>query len=315
LEIYQVFLFEKTMEKNVCVFYFLVYLLLGLGYLNSTILATTFIIGWNINIQNSSVLLCKLMFYISFVISTILSTVLILASVDRLLISSQNVNTRLYSSKRLAYFTISTSSVFWVITNLHTLIKIDIYEMYPSNFICYYNLSELYINFVKYSLMIFNCLFYLLMIILCILSFKNVRRILAIPQQQWNQIRSMTKKDFQLLRFLFVQDIVYIIFSIFLSIYYVYRTVTSNQIQTTLEQAIDQFLLSFLSFMYHIPFCVNFFIFIIVSKVFRTELKRKVYKIFGKDLMAVREEDNRQKNIGNNNIERNVAISIIVPRV
>ena len=52
------------------------------------------------------------------------------------------------------------------------------------------------------------------MIILSIFAFKNVRHIRAIPRQQRHQIRSMTKKDFQLLRCLFVQDIVYIIFSI-----------------------------------------------------------------------------------------------------
>ena len=72
--------------------------------------------------------------YVSFLFSTLLPTILILASIDRLLISSQNVDTRLYSSKRLAYFSISISTFFWIVFNFHILIKVNIQELYPSVF-------------------------------------------------------------------------------------------------------------------------------------------------------------------------------------
>ena len=45
------------------------------------------------------------------------------------------------------------------------------------------------------------------MIVLSILSFKNVRHIRPVPRQQRKQLRSMTKKDFQLLRCLYVHNI------------------------------------------------------------------------------------------------------------
>jgi hypothetical protein len=70
-------------------------------------------------ICKTNILLCKLFFYMSFVISTLLPTVLVLASIDRLLISSQNFDTRLYSSKCLAYFSISISTIFWIMLNIH----------------------------------------------------------------------------------------------------------------------------------------------------------------------------------------------------
>ena len=191
-------------------------------YINCGILGIIFVNGFEISFQNSNVVLCKVYFYISTLFATLSPTVLILASIDRLLISSQNVDTRLYSSKRLAYFSISISTVFWIIFNSHALIKVNIQEIYPSYFVCYYDLSNSYLNFVAYSTAVINVIFDVLMIILCIFAFKNVRHIRAIPREKRNQIRSMTKKDFQLLRCLFVQNIVFIVFSSPISIYNVY---------------------------------------------------------------------------------------------
>jgi hypothetical protein len=130
-------LFKKAWRKNVCVLYLKFCLLLSSAYLNSVILGNIFTNGFNINLQNSNTLLCKLFFYTSFVISTLLPTVLVLASIDRLLISSQNVDTRLYSSKRLAYFSISISTIFWISLNIHILIKVNIQVINSSTFICY----------------------------------------------------------------------------------------------------------------------------------------------------------------------------------
>ena len=70
-----IFIFlKRKWRKNVCVFYFLVYLLLSLVYLNSTIVASSFMIGWNINVQDSSVILCKLLYYVPFVVTTLTPT-------------------------------------------------------------------------------------------------------------------------------------------------------------------------------------------------------------------------------------------------
>jgi hypothetical protein len=257
-----------------------------------------FVYGYNIHVQNSNVVLCKIYFYITFVLATVCPTILICASIDRLLISSQNVDTRLYSSKRLAYFSTSLSTFFWILFNFHILIKVNIQEYYPSVFICYYNLSKRYLNFVFYSLLVINVSFCVLMLILSIFAFENVRHIRVIPrQQQRNQIRSMTKRDFQLLRCLFAQDIVFIAFILWINMYYIYSVGIKDQIQTELEQAINNFLENVFTFLYNISFCASFFIFISISRSFRQEFKRLVFKIFGKQLAPIREEENRQENI------------------
>ena len=273
---------KKTWRKNVCVFYFKIYLFSNTCYINSTLLGSIFTNGYNINLQNSNIFLCKVFYYAAFLFAIYSPTILILASIDRLLISSQNVDTRLYSSKRLAYFSISLSTCFWVIFNFHILIKVNIQELYPSVFVCYYDLSNLYLNFVYYYLAIVNICYCVVMIILCLVSFKNIRHIGIIPRQQRNQVRSMTKKDFQLLRCLFAHGIVYIVFRMGINLYYGYAAVTRNLIRTQLHQAIDTLLNDFLSLLFNISYCISFFIYVVISKAFRQELNRMVYKMFGK---------------------------------
>jgi hypothetical protein len=289
-----IFIFlKRPWRKNVCVFYFLISLLLHCAYLNAVVLGTACIIGFNINVENSSAILCKLLNYTALLFATLIPTVHILASIDRLLISSQNVDTRLYSSKRLAYFSISISTSVCIIFNLHVLIGVNIEQFNLTTFVCSFGSSELYVNFVNYFLAILNCLFCLSMIILSVFSFKNVRRIRATPRQQRKQVRSMTKKDLQLLRCLFVQTIVYIFVSIIPSCYSVYELITKHQLRTPLQTAIINFLDKFFTFIYFIFYCSSFFIFVCLSKAFRQELKRSIWKILGKNVAVFREEENK----------------------
>ncbi|CAF1089976.1 unnamed protein product [Adineta steineri] len=261
-------------------------------------LASIFIYGYNITLQNSSVVLCKVYLYVAFLFASVTPSILILASIDRLLISSQNVDTRLYSSKRLAYFSISISTAFWIAFHLHLLIKANIVEIYPSIFVCYYDLSTTYVNYIFYSVMVMNVSFSILMIILSILSFKNVRQIRILPRQQRGQIRTMKKKDFQLLRCLFVQGIVFTFFSMFITAYYTYEAAERDQIQTSWNEAISTFLNNLFSFIYNITFCANFYVFVSFSKAFRQDVKQLVRKMFGKDTIAPREEEaNNGENI------------------
>ncbi|CAF4038692.1 unnamed protein product [Adineta steineri] len=199
---------------------------------------------------NSSVIACKLYFYASFLFAALSPTILILASIDRLLISSQNVDTP-----------------------------------------------------------VINTILDILMIVLCVFAFKNVRRIRSIPREKRNQIRSMTKKDFQLLRCLFVQDVIYIIFGTSISIFYIFDAITKYENGIILEQAIRKFLYDSMTFIYSTSYSVNVFTFIIVSKAFRHELKRTIYKIIGKDLVPIREEENHERD----NVEINVVSIIELP--
>ena len=302
---------KKSWRKNVCVLYFNVCLVFNTCYINSTMVGSIFVFGFNINVLTYSVTLCKLYSYASFLFSTLFPTILILASIDRLLISSQNVDTRLYSSKRLAYLLISVSTFSWSVYFFHLLIMMNVQEIFPSFFACYYDRSQAYRDFVSYSSLIINSSFFIVMMILSKFAFKNVRRIRAIPRQKRQQLRSMTKKDFQLLRCLFVQDIVYIIFNIPISVYMFYAAANTGLRRTRLEQALLDLFSALSIFLHHVPFCASVVIFLSTSRAFRTELQRMIYRLAGRAILPMREEEN----IETNNVQVNVidVHSVVLP--
>ena len=302
---------KKSWRKNVCVLYFDVCLVFNTCYMNSTMIGSIFVFGFKINLLARSAILCKLYSYTSFLFSTLFPTILILASIDRLLISSQDVDTRLYSSKRLAYLLISVSTFSWTVYFFHLLIMINVQEIFPSFFVCYFERSQTYRDFVSYSSLIINSSFFVIMMILSMFAFKNVRRIRAIPRLKRQQVRSMTKKDFQLLRCLFVHDVVYIIFNIPISVYMFYAAATTDQRRTRMDQALLDLFSALSIFLHHIPFCASVVIFLSTSKAFRTELKRMIYRLSGRAILPLREEEH----IEMNNVQVNVidVQSVVLP--
>jgi hypothetical protein len=281
---------KKSWQKNVCVFYFLIAICLSTVYLNFTILGFTFVIGFNIKLQDLNVIMCKLYYFVPFFVSTLLPTVLILATLDRLFISYQNVSTGVYNSKRFAYRSVSISTFFWFIFNFPMLIEVNHQEIIPSVFSCSFKSTKSYHDFVYYSIMIINISFCLIIFILCIFSFEKLHHIQKIRQQQQQRayIQPITKKDFQILRCLFVHIIIYMIATVFSAVLSIYSVATKSKSRIPLEQAVHDFfsdLFTVFSFSYY---GASFFIFFIVSKAFRSELKRLVSKIFGKLLQCNR---------------------------
>ena len=291
-------LLQKSWRKNVCVFYLLVDLLLSTIYLNSSILGTTLILGFNINLLLSNAILCKLFLYTSLWTTMLTPTILTVAAIDRLLLSSQNVDTRLYSSRRLAYFSVGIGTAFWLIFSLHGLIKGDIQHLGPTIAFCCYDSEKTYQQFISFSSMLFNIFFCFILLLLSAMSFKNVHRLRAIPRQQQQQrtrVRAMNKKDFQLLRCLFTQVIVYIICSAFPTGYSIYSIATRYQDRTLLQEILNSVVMNMLNLLYFTYHATSIFVFISISKAFRNELKRCVDKLIGKDLITIRTEDQQQQ--------------------
>ena len=182
--------------------------------------------------------------------------------------------------------------------------KVDIQQLAIDQHVCTYDFSPSYLNFLMYSILIISILILLILIILSILAFKNVRRIRADPSHtKRNQIRTMNKKDFQLLRCLYVHNIVYIIGSLIVPVSICYTVTLDYQRATPLQFALNNFLNDMSTFIHSIPYCTSFFIFIGVSKAFRQELKRMSYTLCGKNLVIVREEENQQPEAGRENID------------
>jgi len=96
-----------------------------------------------VNLQNRNVIICKVYFYVSFVFSTLIPCILI---------SSQNVDTRLYSSKRLTCLSLSISIVFWFIFYLHLPISVTLQQYESSSTICFdFNINSKWLFFFNFD--------------------------------------------------------------------------------------------------------------------------------------------------------------------
>ncbi|UJR17009.1 hypothetical protein I4U23_003907 [Adineta vaga] len=176
----------------------------------------------------------------------------------------------------------------------------NVSQVVPSVSICTFPSFKSYLMFFAYSSLFITSFFCITLIILSILSGENVRLIRAIPRQQRQQIRAMNKKDFQLVRCLFAHDIVYIGGNIFINLYYIYIVIRFDREMSPLESVISSFFNNFFTMLQQLSFCTTFFIFISLSKAFRNELRRIIYKMVKKNLVPIQDEEN-------NNNQENIA--------
>ena len=113
----------------------------------------------------------------------------------------------------------------------------------------------------------------------------------------------MRKKDFQLLRCLFAKDIIYIVCNTVLCTYFIYKFIPKSQAQVIQEQQITAFIFNMASFIHHIPFCASFYIYVIISRAFRQSCQRLIWKMFGKDIGVIPEEEPNEGGLGQHAIE------------
>ena len=84
--------FQRELGEKIFVYFISLFVFfLNSIYLNSTTLTFMFLVGFNINAQNSNIILCKLFLNTTILLITLYPTILFLTLIDRLLISSQNV--------------------------------------------------------------------------------------------------------------------------------------------------------------------------------------------------------------------------------
>ncbi|CAF3733723.1 unnamed protein product [Adineta steineri] len=140
---------KKTLRKNPCSNYLIVYNLTNFLFIYTTFIQAVLSNGFNINYAARSLSYCHFTVYIGFVEDILSPFYLILASVDRVLITSRNALTRQRSTHRFAYICIISGTIFWMLFHIHALILTDIIEFLPNYFICYFN-SNAYLQFTSY---------------------------------------------------------------------------------------------------------------------------------------------------------------------
>jgi hypothetical protein len=285
---------RETFIKQSCSLYFLCISLNNLAmYL---IGLTTRIIddGFKLNLSyNKTSAYCKIRNYLVYTLFAVSSWLLVLASLDRLYATNQSTLRRqFYCSFRIAFRLIFLTIGICVIAHIHMLIFYGFFltsNAYNQlTLSCTINVLAYDIFYAFFILIFYSLLPPILMSIIGILTVRNFRQ----SRRQINSItmislsRTMkTRRDTnQIIKVLSLQIILLIIFTIPHSLYWLYIAFTSSSsiLKTNLTREYEKFFLTIARILLYINYGSSFYIQMIISKKFRDEFIKFLWKIIKK---------------------------------
>ena len=274
---------RKNLRKSPCSIYFIAFNISNFILINFLILLTTLLSGYNVNQNVFNLTLCRSNFYMTLTLDIISACYLILASIDRMLITSRNVRTRQRSTNRLAYISIIIVTLFWILFHSHTLILVNGIPTGPNQYRCFFNLGLYYTLITYYTLIIKGICVPLLLITFGLWTLKNIRSIMhqtrvapiGEPSRTMTgaALSSTRSKDRQLSLMLLIEISIYVIFTSVLTSVLMYGQLTQNNVKSADELQFSLLLSTIGNFSNFIPYCIGGYINILVSKIFRKEVK------------------------------------------
>ena len=274
---------QKNLRKNPCSIYFLAFNTANFFYIFSSLLPLTLNSGYNSDISTQYLVLCRIRFYVTVLANALSASYLILASIDRILITSSNARTRQRSHLRYAYICLIVGISFWTVFHIHALIATNIIAVAPRTFICYFQLG-VYLAFISYYALIKELSTLVLLTLCGFWSIKNIRssarRIIPMTNTSGSRtaatstIRSTSSKDHQLMLMLLMDIIFYVSFSLTFACFLAYQQITQYDIKNLERVQIENSIRNFCLFGVGISFSSSCYANLLVSKTFRTELKK-----------------------------------------
>lgn len=273
---------QKALLKSSCSIYFNAYNVASLILIYGSFLPTTLEIGYHITPTVHHRTLCRLRLFFTFLLNCICPFYLLLASVDRVLVTSPNARTRQRSTHRLAFISIVIGTLCWIIGLSHVLVFSEIIIVAIGKPVCYVTLGW-YSKAISYGSLIKETLIPLLMAFFGLWSIRNIRNIRRIAiatnstsgigNHTTNNSNSSRARDRQMILMLLVDITIYIFFSLIMGISLMYEQITLNRPKSREVFQVEAFVKSVAMFTAHIPFCVNSYANLLVSKTFRKEVK------------------------------------------
>lgn len=262
---------KKSMRQNPSSIYFIAYNLANLFSL-TYVLTVSVLSYFNIDPSYSSVIYCKTFYFLRTSLTSLPPYYLILAAIDRTLITSANPSLRQRSTHRLAYWSLACITIIILLFWSHLLVYVDIYHIYAAYLLCYYP-PGYYRVFVSTSGFVVNSsLVPLLLSLFTLLTVRNISRGLnTVAQNDSTAANPRQTRNRQFTIMLIAEVVVYLPFNLLWGIYSLYRNLTQSQVKSTDQQALELFLATLFYLFNFIAPTANFYLHLLVSKSFRTK--------------------------------------------
>ena len=284
---------QNTLRKNPCTIYLIAINALNFVTISSAGTIRILTYGYGIDPSASNATFCRAVYYTTFVFASWELSYLLLASIDRIIITSPNAITRQRSTRRAAILSLTIITSFWMVGHMHIFFFVDIIQFGPYYSVCYFSTGTYTTVMTIYAIGVNGILTVLLMTIFGLWAVRNVRRLRqtnrAIEQGTSGPATSGTvvvtrpnisqSKDHQLVRMVLVDILLYISCKCPVPIMAFYNVVTKDQQKSPERSSIEQLVLQLLYFIFYINNCISCYTNMLVSQTFRTELKRVLLKI------------------------------------
>jgi hypothetical protein len=224
--------------------------------------------GFHIHPYHHSIILCKLRNYLINVAGFLSQTYLLLACIDRYLISLNRSSSRRINTVAVANRIIWAVTVFWMVILSHMLVYGTILQ--PSQF-CFFSTPS-YVFFISvHNLILSGFVLPILMVLFGLLTLKNIRLI-----RRQACVRRRKRRNHYLSLMLISNVFVSVFFTLLYTsglIYLSFFMATSSK-KISYRDSVEQRFVSFIAIMfYYAPFAIFFYVNIFTSQRFRSELK------------------------------------------
>ena len=277
---------QHHFRRNSCSSYILASTVPNLLIINIVILFRI-LMTFSFDPTNTSTFFCKFLWYILHSMTLLSRTYILLACIDRWLMTSPLDQRRAFAHITVSIFVIPITAIIWCLVSIHVLIFQD-----NTAGRCISDSIAYSVFFNIFNTILPGLLIPILMIMFGVLTIENLKQVhnLVNPHmhthnQELSDRPHMTHQrsaDYQLLFMVLVQQCVYVITTLPLTIYSVYAVITINSIKSHTKIAIESLCSSIGYILVLSNFCVTFYIYILISHSFRKKLKRI---IFHNDLM------------------------------
>jgi hypothetical protein len=264
---------QRTVRLNPCVIYFLI-----ASVSNVIVLITgippRMLSSWNILADQTETqpVLCKLRLIVLFTTRTITAWLLVLATIDRYLVSSSNANLRRMSNMKQVFRGIIIvccgSVIFWAesIYCFDANLKGTPIKCYAKSEGCrvFNDLSQAFVTTIIPS-------GFMLVFGLCTVNnIRQARRVRpTMMNSTVNNVTRTRRNDNSLTQILFIQVIILTVFNLPQAIQKFYLTYTFYQSKSTVQIAIENLLFNIVLILTYVANCSPFYLYILTSDYFR----------------------------------------------
>ncbi|UJR19329.1 hypothetical protein I4U23_022458 [Adineta vaga] len=245
---------KKTLRKNPCSIYMIAFQIFNFTYIITIILPSVLSYGYNMSYIANTLDLCRFSMYMTYVLDALSPSCLMLASIDRILVTSQNALTRQRSTCRLAYISIICVTLVWFLLHIHTLIFMSVIR-FGSNFALCYSSSFTYLTVINYYTLVKSIIIPSVLTGLGVFAIRNVRKLNSnriIPQLSGivsgnhRSLLSVHAKDRQLIRIILIDIGIFVLCTYPLTASRLYQQITQYDMKSY-DQTLANFSIQYIS--------------------------------------------------------------------